>query len=73
MIFNRRRIADLTRQLEEAHALLQKAQQSPVLIGIERDGRLNRFIFAKNGEIHKIETMGLISDNIKEWKDTLLS
>lgn len=38
------------------------------LIGIHRDGRMNVFTFARKGEVFKIETMGLLSDNVPQWR-----
>jgi len=51
---------------------LEALKQQAVLIGIERNGRVNTFTFVRNGEPYQIETMGLISDNLPEWKEKLL-
>jgi hypothetical protein len=42
------------------------------LVSIERQGRSNFFTFMRNGELIKIETMGLISDDIGQWRKDLL-
>ena len=60
---------------ESAQALLDSLEQlkkQAVLIGIERTGRTNSFTFVRNGEVHRIETMGLISDDLPGWKEKLL-
>ena len=38
------------------------------LLSIHRNGRLNVFTFARGDETFTIETMGLLSDNIDEWR-----
>jgi len=38
------------------------------LVSVERDGRINRFVFARNGEHFIIETMGMLSDDVEGWK-----
>lgn len=42
------------------------------LVSIERDGRVNKFTFTRNGEIHVIETLGIWGDDVKKWKKDLL-
>ena len=42
------------------------------LTDIQRVGRKNLFLFKRGEEIYQIETMGLISDNLLEWKNNLL-
>ncbi len=63
-------------QLEQSVEILEKEvevlQKRPFLISIERNKRVNRFTFVRDGNLVTIETMGLISDNIKDWKDKLL-
>lgn len=38
------------------------------LLAIHRNGRLNVFTFARNDDVFSIETMGLLSDNVEEWR-----
>lgn len=38
------------------------------LQSIERTGRMNSFTFIRNGETFTIESMGMMSDNITQWK-----
>lgn len=52
--------------------LLEKLQAQPVLIGIERVGRVNKFTFAIGEETYVVETMGMLNDNVPEWKERLL-
>ena len=49
-----------------------EVQSRAYLIGIDRTERVNVFTFARNGEIFRIETMGLISDDIDQWTRDLL-
>lgn len=51
---------------------LEKLKNHSYLIGIEREGRENIFTFARDNQVHQIKTMGLISDNLPEWKEKLL-
>jgi hypothetical protein len=47
-------------------------QQHAYLISIERTGRVNQFTFMRGDQVHQIETMGLISDDLPGWKRKLL-
>lgn len=51
---------------------LEKLKKRPFLISVERVGRVNKFTFVRGSELYVIETMGLIGDNIPEWKEKLL-
>lgn len=51
---------------------LENIKDHSYLVSIERDGRVNKFIFMRGEKMYVIETMGLISDNIPEWKEELL-
>lgn len=42
------------------------------LISVEREGRTNKFMFKRGEELYVVETMGLIGDNLKEWKEKLI-
>lgn len=53
-------------------ASVEDMKRFPYLIGLERVGRVNKFTFARGGKIVEIETMGLISDNLPQWKEELL-
>ena len=39
------------------------------LLAIHRNGRVNVFTFARGDQIFTIETMGLLSDNVDEWRN----
>lgn len=71
------------RQMEAAFAELEAAHNAllltvatlrnrPVLIGIERTGKLNHFTFIRDGKITDIETFGTLSDDVNAWKKELL-
>jgi len=51
---------------------LEAMQAQPVLTGIERDGRFNRFTFTRNGQSFTIETMGTWDDDPAQWRKDLL-
>lgn len=77
-MFGRRRIRDLENQVATLRGALisaveanEKLSQRPFLISIRRAGRSNTFVFARNGELIQIETMGLISDDVEQWKKDL--
>lgn len=71
-MFGRKRIAELEEQLRVVSAAAAEMQQHAYLIAIERKDRLNRLTFMRGPEIHVIETMGLISDDIRGWREKLL-
>lgn len=67
-----KRVKQLETELTKVRAAAEEMASYAFLIGIERNGRTNRFTFIKNGAPYVIETMGLISDDISEWKEKLL-
>lgn len=74
-----KRVAEITaalKALQLAHnALIDDAaalKRRPYLIGIERTGKLNKFTFSRNGQIHVIETYGTLADDVHGWQRDLL-
>lgn len=67
-------VKELEARLEAAIEANKKLASHAFLIGIERraGSRTMQFTFARNGEIHQIETMALMSDNTTQWKKDLL-
>lgn len=65
-------IEQLEARLEEAIAANEALGKRAFIIGIEREGRICKFTFMRNGELYVVETMRLISDNLPEWKAKLL-
>jgi len=63
-------------QLKESAEIIQtqllELKDRAYLIKIERKGRENIFIFSRNNKLYQIKTMGMISDNLPEWKEKLL-
>lgn len=68
--------AELYRQVEAATVALElqhrRNLEKCVLISLHRDGRQNVFTFSRNGEIHRIRTLGTWDDDIDEWKKLLI-
>lgn len=62
----------LKQHVEELNHLLKEAEKRAVLIDIVVQERKLKFIFVRNNTITQIETMRLMSDNIKQWKDELI-
>lgn len=79
-MFNKQRKKDAAaariEQLESALEDMIKANESlskrSFIVSIDRQNRVNKFTFVRNGEMYVVETMGLISDNLPEWKAKLL-
>lgn len=67
----KRRIAELEERLEELTRASETVRNRPYLIDIRREGRVNKFVFYKSGELHIIETIGVWNDNINGWKEML--
>jgi len=72
MFGSARRIKELEAALAEAIHANEVLSRRAILIGIERNQRVNKFTFVRSGELYVVETMGLISDNLPEWKGKLL-
>ena len=69
MFGNKKRIEE---QLKRCVAAIEQAEKRAYLVDVNRSGRVNKFLFARNGELIEIETMGLISDDLPGWKERLL-
>ena len=67
-----RQLAEVQERLERAEAAAQEMAKHAHLIGITRDGRTNKFVFVRAGQMFEIETMGLLSDNPAQWRKDLL-
>lgn len=52
--------------------IVQVTSDRAYLVSMERAGRVNKFTFVRNGQQYTIETMGLLSDDIREWQAALL-
>lgn len=72
MWISRKMFNQLKAETEELLATAEDLKKRAVLIGIERSGRTNKFTFVRGAEVHQIETMGLISDDLPKWKEKLL-
>lgn len=73
MFISRKDYEDFKATAAALQAELEKLRDRPFLIGIERVGRVNKFTFSRGeGEPYVVETMGLLSDNLPEWKEKLL-
>lgn len=57
---------------EQLEGLELRLADRAALISIERNGRINRFLFVRNGQLLTIETMGTWDDDVEGWKKQLL-
>lgn len=62
---------DLCEKLQGMLDATANVEKRPYLLSVDRVGRLNKFMFMVDGKIETIETMGLISDDIRGWKKAL--
>ena len=69
---SRKKLAEIKDSADALLKELDKMKNHSYLIGIERNGRVNSFTFARGNAVHKIETMGLMSDDLPGWKEKLL-
>lgn len=53
-------------------AELERVKKLPYLVSVERHGRVNKFLFCRDGELIEVETMGMLADNMPMWKEKLL-
>lgn len=72
MWISRKDFEDFKRSSQELIATLDELKKKSFLIDVQRQGRVNRFTFCRGEEVITIETMGLIGDNLPEWKEKLL-
>jgi hypothetical protein len=63
--------AVLAENLENLTAAARAMDGRAYLFKIDRDGRTNKFTFVRGTELHVIETMGLLSDDIEQWRNDL--
>lgn len=62
----------LTEANEQLKGLQLTLADRAALISITRNGRMNRFMFVRNGQLLTIETMGTWDDDVDGWKKQLL-
>lgn len=72
MWISRKDYDDFRDTAKALQAELEKLRDRPFVIGIERSGRENIFTFARGSETYQVRTMGLLSDDLPEWKEKLL-
>lgn len=72
MWISRKAFNEFKANMDALLAQLEKMKDQTVLISIERTGRVNKFTFARGTQVHQIETMGLISDDLPGWKKDLI-
>lgn len=67
-------ITELQQKLDAAIAANEAMQKHAYIVDIDRPAgsRVNKFLFVRNSQMHVIETMGLMSDDIAQWKKDLL-
>lgn len=68
----REAFAELELRNRELIAASEAIKKRAFLFAIERDGRLNKFTFIRDGLFVTIETMGMLGDNVPGWKRELL-
>lgn len=71
MWISRKKYNELIAAAASQLAAMEVVKQHAYLIGLEREGKLNKFTFARGDQIVQIETMGLISDDFGQWKKDL--
>lgn len=69
---DKERIEQLEAALAATLAYNEVLERRAYIVHIDRQQRMNRFTFQRGNETYTIETMGLISDNLPEWKGKLL-
>ena len=64
--------SELERENAELRAVLEKFKRKAFLITIDRVGRVNKFTFMRGAQITTVETMGMLSDDVKQWGKDLI-
>ena len=72
MFVSKKKYNKVLAQLQKSHDENEKLLHYAFIVGIEREGRVNKFTFIRDDKLIQIETMGLLSDNLPEWKEQLL-
>lgn len=61
-------IKPITQELLKQESKPEPSETGAVLVDIQREGRMNVFVFVRNGATFKIETMGLMEDQPDLWR-----
>lgn len=72
MWISKKKYEEMQRAATDLLNSLEELKQKTMLIGIEREGRLNKFTFVRNGTVHQIETYSTMGDDLPGWKEKLL-
>ena len=57
---------------EELAGIQARFASRAALVSITRQGRLNHFLFIRNGQLIRVDTYSTMEDNLPGWKRDLL-
>jgi len=69
---SRKRIAELEAQLRRLIEATENMRGHAYLSDVKKEGRLLKFMFVRNGELHVVETMSTISLNASDVRKKLI-
>lgn len=72
MWVKREQLDRLKEHVEQLNRVLKSMADRTTLVDITTEGKKIKFTFVRNDKVFEIETMRLMSDNIKKWKEDLL-
>lgn len=72
MWVKREQLDRLKEHVEQLNRVLKSMADRTTLVDITTEGKKIKFVFVRNDKVFEIETMRLMSDNIKKWKEDLL-
>lgn len=64
--------ASLNVAREHLNGIELRFAERAALVSIVQTGRINRFTFLRNGQIHVVETYSTMEDDVPGWKRDLL-
>ncbi len=71
MWISRKKYNELIAAAAAQLAAMDEVRHHAFLIGLEREGRLNKFTFARGDQVIQIETYSAISDDFGKWREEL--
>ena len=57
---------------EQLNGIELRFAERAALVSIVQTGRINRFTFLRNGQVHVVETYSTMEDDVPGWKSALL-
>ena len=72
MWVSKEKIESLQQKVNDLNSTIKDLQSRSILLDITTKDRKLVFTFVRGDQVHQIETMRLMTDNLRKWREDLL-